>query len=290
MSLFAAGNKKENNRHTQSLSEQLWLTKSLKRNKQKKSKQTETYLYTCQKASFTLEAVVALPLFIGFLVVFLFFFRVLQTEIKVQQVIAYTARMSAACTKNIQEDVSLEKIYLLLYAQMKKEKVSTEYIDHGILGISLTESKLNQKDITLHANYQMTVPIGFFGKLTHTVTQEVSARKWCGYIKGEEDSKKYVYVTETGEAYHNTKSCPYLDLSIHAIAASEVKRARNCENAKYKACSKCGKTSEKASVIYITDYGTVYHKKIGCSGLKRTIYMIPVEEAGTRHACKKCGG
>lgn len=291
MSLFVKLIKKESHRHTQSLSEQQRLAQSLKikTNKHKKNKQTETYLCTCKKASFTLEVVVALPLFIGFLIVFLFFFRILQTEIKMQQTIAYTARVTAACTKSNQEDVSLEKIYLLLYTQIKKEKVPMDYINHGLMGISLAKSEIRKKDIILHVDYQMTVPVGFFGKLTHSVTQEVSARKWCGYIKEEEDSKKYVYVTETGKAYHSTKSCPYLDLNIHAVSVSEIKNMRNFENAKYKPCSKCSKGSQNVPIVYITDYGTVYHKKIGCSELKRTIYMIPIEEVGTRHACKKCG-
>ena len=41
--------------------------------------------------------------------------------------------------------------------------------------------------------------------------------------------------------------------------------------------------------VYVTDYGTCYHSDLACSGLKRTIYLILLEETGGKRACGKCG-
>lgn len=251
---------------------------------------TGTYSYTCKKASYTVEAAVVLPLFVGFMIVILFWFRVLQTEIKMQQAIVYTARATAACVKNEQESVDMGRLRVLLTVQMQRENVPTDYIDGGMLGISISNSELAKRDISLCVDYRMTIPIGFFGKMTHTVSQKASARKWCGYSREEDFKGGYVYVTATGEAYHSTKNCPYLDLSIQSVSSGEVKNLRNQSGGKYSPCNQCCDKKGSSEFVYITDYGEVYHQKIGCSGLKRSIYLIPLEEVGTRHSCNKCGG
>ena len=57
---------------------------------------TETYSRTFCQASLTVEAAVVLPLFIGFMVFLLFYFRIMQTELAVEQAMMYTARVEAA--------------------------------------------------------------------------------------------------------------------------------------------------------------------------------------------------
>ena len=54
---------------------------------------TETYPRTFYRASLTVEAAVALPLFIGFMVFLLFYFRIMQTEITMEQAMKLTARV-----------------------------------------------------------------------------------------------------------------------------------------------------------------------------------------------------
>lgn len=54
---------------------------------------TETYSRTFCQASLTVEAAVVLPLFIGFMVFLLFYFRIMQTELAVEQAMMYTASL-----------------------------------------------------------------------------------------------------------------------------------------------------------------------------------------------------
>lgn len=55
------------------------------------------------------------------------------------------------------------------------------------------------------------------------------------------------------------------------------------------ACSQGAWQKHVAGKVYVTDYGTCYHSDLACSGLKRTIYLILLEETGGKRACGKCG-
>lgn len=72
------------------------------------------------------------------------------------------------------------------------------------------------------------------------------------------------------------------------VAAESVENLRNESQGKYHACEKCMGGRIPASV-YITDYGDRYHSTLACSGLKRTVYAIPLSEAVGKGACSKCG-
>ena len=105
--------------------------------------------------------------------------------------------------------------------------------------------------------------------------------------EGEEGTGD-VYVTEYGKVYHRSTSCPYLDLSVHAVAKTGVGSLRNASGAKYYDCPLC---KSSGSYVYITDYGTNYHGSLACSGLKRTVYQMKELQAQEKGygACSKCG-
>ncbi len=71
--------------------------------------------------------------------------------------------------------------------------------------------------------------------------------------------------------------------------STEIESLRNKSGGAYYACRLCD-ASQKAGNYYITDYGANYHKSIGCSGLKRTVYAVKLKEVDGRGACSKCGG
>ena len=256
------------------------------------SNPSEAYPRTCRKASMTVEAAVVLPLFVGFMVFLMFFFRIMQVQIGVEQAMAYTARVTAASARETTKKISKAKVRLLFTDALRREGVPLTYIDGGVSGISIRKSDFSGEEIVLRTNYKTTLPIGFFGKLSYKMKQEVSSRKWTGWVEedGSKEDGTYVYVTETGKAYHRSRDCSYLDLSIHKVSAFELGEKRNKSGGRYKACSSCGKRGKKALVYYITDYGDSYHSSLSCSGLKRTVYLIPMKKVGNRHACKKCAG
>ena len=107
---------------------------------------TETYSRTFCQASLTVEAAVVLPLFIGFMVFLLFYFRIMQTELAVEQAMMYTARVEAACVSKSSDTVHPAKVQLHFLKSAKEEKVPFEYIDGEKRNVKqIIESKIDNK-------------------------------------------------------------------------------------------------------------------------------------------------
>lgn len=263
-------------------------------NKKSEGSQQETPLCTFVHASFTVEAAVTIPIFVCFMVAILFFFCILQLQMKVESAMHYTAETLAsyACLEEKHDELmnaqtELAAAEILFRTQLAEQDTRLEYISGNSLGISLLTSELSGDYVELKAVYRIQLPVSLFGSRYFPMHQTVKVRKWTGAAADEEESE-WVYVTPSGTVYHRSKSCPYLDLSIHSVSRSEVKELRNKSGAKYQECSQC--KGGGAGMVYITDYGTAYHSELYCSALKRTVYRIQISEAGGRKACSKCGG
>ena len=57
-----------------------------------------------------------------------------------------------------------------------------------------------------------------------------------------------------------------------------------------KACVYCVKKEKPGAMVYITNYGTNYHNRKTCRGLKRTVMAIPYSQTGGMRCCQGCGG
>ena len=167
----------------------------------------------------------------------------------------------------------------------------SDVIKGGVAGISFHGSDFSGEYVRLCASYQVKLPISFWKIRSLPVTQCVSVRKWIGATDdsgaGEGSGDGYFYATEHGTAYHKSLTCPYLDLSIHAVSSAGVSKIRNLDGGKYYACSCC---NGNESTVYVTDYGTEYHSTLSCSHLVRSIHRIGKNDTGSLHACPKCAG
>lgn len=118
--------------------------------------------------------------------------------------------------------------------------------------------------------------------------------KWIGYDLrqggGEADGEKeeMVYITKFGTAYHRERGCIYLNPSVKMMGLQQASAFVNQSGRRYTPCEICGGKSE---VVYVTEGGLRYHSTITCSGLRRIIDCVPLEEAlaAGRHACPRCG-
>lgn len=265
------------------------------------SKSRGTSRYTCQKASLTVEAAVVLPFFVCFMVFVLYFFRILQVQAGIAQVLQYTGRKIAA-EYSMQTDTGnpdtggdfagLLKARVIFQKQLKKQKCPTQYISRQITGVSLMQSDFSGNYVELKVVYQMKLPVGLFGDIKYRIVQASKCRKWTGYQPGQdnEEDDTWLYYTEYGTVYHASRSCTHLDLSIQGIPYQNVGQNRNHSGGKYHKCEKCGSSSAGNGMVYITDYGDRYHSSLTCSGLKRSIYMIRRSEVSDgMKMCSKCG-
>ena len=249
---------------------------------------------TCKKGSLTLEAAIIMPLLACFFALLLFFFHVMQVQLVVQDTLFETAR-ALALYAGAEEEISDVKYLALAKGSIavslsENENVSS-YISGDALGISLLESKFDGDEIFLKANYRMEFPVHLLGKRAVYLHQQVCYRKWTGWsgnLENTQEDADYVYITQTGKAYHKTNTCPYLALSIRSVGIEEIPVLRNESGQKYRRCDGCADKDGKKTVVYITSYGECYHDSISCSGLKRTIYKIKLTDVGGKSKCPKC--
>ena len=239
-----------------------------------------------KKASYSLEAAVALPVFLGFAVCIIFFMRILMVEWTIDNAMTTAVDTIALCD----DEPSLFAAETLFYEQLATDDVRLDAITGGVLGISLLESSVDKKNITLSAAYHVKPPIGMIFRRGILVHQKRSARIWNGYDPSEDSGDEVlVYVTPYGMAYHRSRTCPYINPSIVGVSKSSLVSRRNNGGHRYGRCPMCGKKA--GSTVYITSWGECYHGDISCSGLKRTIDRMELSRARERyHPCKKCGG
>ena len=251
--------------------------------------------YTCSKGSLTVEASVIVPLFACFFAFVLFFFRIMEVQLIVQNALEETGRgLAVMAVKELEEpDETMDYLVMakgMLLLKLNDDVVIQQYVSGGALGVSLLTSDFDGNDILLRANYVMRFPMRLFGIQDFLVCQSARYRKWngwCGTL-GSENTTGLVYVTEYGEVYHLRRSCAYLDLSVQKVGYVEVGNLRNLNGEIYDACEKCGNQSNELGSVYITDYGECYHYALSCSGLKRTIFQKQLSEVGGLPACSKC--
>ncbi len=116
-------------------------------------------------------------------------------------------------------------------------------------------------------------------------------RAWTGYdvehrAEGGEGEETYVYITDGGSAYHMARNCTHLTLSITLAGKEEMETLRNASGGRYRPCERCG--GDGSGIVYITKEGDRYHNTIECSGLKRSVRCIPISEAVGRTPCSRC--
>lgn len=246
--------------------------------------------------SMTLEMVVVLPLFVSFMVFFLFLFRILLVQECMEETLVYTARtLAVTCFAESPEE---QKTQAVLFAEaqlvfrkgLKESGCPSDLIQGGAAGISLLSSEFTGDDIILRAAYEIRLPCVLLGSYRFHFVQCAQSRKWIGnqsLEKNDHLDEQWVYITPHGAAYHCSRTCSYLDLSIHAIRRQTLYIQRNAQGEIYHKCEKCGVSG--TDMVYVTDYGTRYHGSLACSGLKRTIYMVKRSQVGGRKECSKCG-
>lgn len=278
-----------------------------------------------KEASLTVEAALVMPIFLCFMIAFLYFIQLFTIQEQIQSSIT---KMGLNLSKaayfykdfpDINEALSFDKTIfgkeidiglsditdkimsgcsLKLYAKkyLDNDRINHSCIKDGFDGIDFFYSSLNNDSdcIDIVLKYKVRIPIKIFMLGDMNMIQRVRLRAWTGYevaaAYGTESlsNETMVYVTETGTVYHKTRECSHIKLSISAVSGIPS-TLRNDSGAKYKRCEECckGELDENAT-YYITNYGTRFHKSRTCSGLKRSIKEIPLSQVGSKKPCSRC--
>ena len=243
-----------------------------------------------ERGSVTVEAAIAIPIFFLAVVAVLYLFEIMAIKTSVRTGLQYAGKKAAEesyLTKTLQPSA----IENAVIQAVGTERLERSIVVDGSSGISCSKSRMSMKTGigTLRASYKIRIPIPVFGIQPINCKESLKIKAWVGYEKeglGNERDET-VYVTATGLVYHKDYHCTHLDLSIHMVSASELSGKRNESGGKYYPCRQCHASGK--GTVYITDTGDSYHASVSCSGLKRTVYAVPLSEVIGKGACSRCG-
>lgn len=244
----------------------------------------------CRKGSYTLEAAVVIPLLAAYLVTMLSFFTILDVQCEVDEALLYAGRKTAVESSIVdsEEALFLSAEAYMLYA-LRDSSLIEKNIKHGVWGITLWKSEFWDEEIILRAEYKVKLPISCFGIGEIKLSSQNFFRKWVGDRPMEEEGD-FVYVTAHGTVYHVNLSCRSINLSVQDTTVGMIPYLRGKNGQKYYECNRCEWKDSNKERVYYTDYGTLYHKDIACSAIKRTVEKIKLEDVGERRPCSFCYG
>ncbi|MCM1175825.1 MAG: hypothetical protein NC341_12350 [Blautia sp.] len=271
------------------------------------AKRASSFISRKLGASVTVEAAFALPLFLFFMVQVISAVNMIGIQSRFAAALHQTGNRMAfagyAYGKAAGDALPGEIAMTVLsrsYAESQVIKsIGRDYLDkscirNGAAGVSFYGTSIMQEndiiEICLSCRLEPLFPItGFQG---FALRQRYYGRAWTGYdVEGSagdsSEDDPMVYITETGTVYHTDRNCTYLNLSVQAVDAADIGTSRNQSGGKYAACGICGRKNV-GGTVYITAQGNSYHCMITCSGLKRTVYTVPLSQTGGRGKCSKC--
>lgn len=242
--------------------------------------------------SLSIEAALVFPLFLWFVLMLFYFFLLLDIQGEFTMSMSKVAKELGQyqyCQEEYSKCFTSQYVTESILKEVGKNKINNSCVQYGVRGINCTLRKEKNNRIDIVVKYNLKVPVPIFDLLDYPVIQRVLVHSWTGFDKDElnENQETIVYVTEDGTAYHQYRSCTYLDLSIRSVNLKDIERLRNESGGKYHSCEKCGR-NVGSNMVYITNWGDRYHMSLSCSGLKRTVHAVPISQIGNRHKCSKC--
>ena len=242
------------------------------------------------KGIITIEAALALPVFIFAILSLISVIEVHSVRVKMHYAILNAGKEAA---------VSMVKVPVLNTGKLKSDivnnigvkRLDNSFIKGGASGIHCNESYYSPLtgEINLRVKYNIKLPFPEFTNLNKTIVEKEKVRAWSGYYKivTDPDKDEIVYITKHGTVYHTNHNCTYLKPAIHYVPYNKIKIIKNNSGRRYKKCEKCAR-GKSVSGVYVTENGEKYHNSLKCSGLKRTVYAIRKSEVEGKGECSKC--
>lgn len=263
------------------------------------------------KGSMTLEAAIILPFFLMTILAFLSFIEIIQLQNGITMALRdsgmtmgvygyaydYIQNGGKADLTGVVPNIALSYGYVGAHV---KEFLGEEYPDNimkpfGSGSIHYYNSSFMEENdvIDLVATYAAMPRFNIVALPRINLVSRYYGRAWTGYEldgKGTDiQSEENVYITKDGNVYHLSRYCTHLQLTITSCLVGDIHTKRNDSGELYRACLLCG-IQENCGKYYITPEGDCFHNDPNCSGLKRTIDVVPLSEVNGRAICSRCGG
>lgn len=275
------------------------------------------FLTRKMRAGMTVEAAVALPLFLFFLLNLNCSIEMIRLHGNLQTALWETGHKLAVYGYALGSEESLRTMeseddpwwkemagIAFSYTYIKNQIVDylgesyleTSPLSRGTEGLQFWESKVLQQndEMEITLTYGVSPWCSLVRVFPFRMANRFHAHIWNGYdVAGnsgeDQENLVTVYVAETGKVYHRDRNCTHLCLSIQEIAAGTQGNYRNENGGRYSECERC-RGEAATGTLYIAREGDCFHYSRECSGLKRTVYSILLKDAGDYRPCSRCGG
>ena len=251
-----------------------------------------------RKASLTLEAALALPLFLMACLSIIYLMHILtfQTSIQMQmQKYAHQINTHAYIVQNSNTPISAPYVQYICNSGELKKLFHHVYTRHGNVSYSLAKTAVDkQKDIcNIVITYNIVIPFLPDNILTIPMIQNCQFKLFTGdpEQKNGSVSSKKVYLTAMGSVYHTNKYCTYLRKYSDLISKNSLQEYEKQSGKKLHLCRSCKKLTitEQNPVLYISSTGNAYHYSRDCYYLTSHIYEYKYEDVKEIYPlCSRC--
>ncbi|HCT92008.1 MAG TPA: hypothetical protein DF613_11620 [Lachnospiraceae bacterium] len=251
-------------------------------------------LRTSGKGSLTVEAVFILPFFFLICMALFCFSGVYaaQTEMTVrleaeaEKAAMYSCGYGALPGEDAWREPALAAIRSGTVGWTASQLKDNPWAD----SLGLSGSVVDDEKISLVASYGFSPWVSFPGLGKWMMRAAAEVYPWTGDTGVWEsgDSEELVYVSNNREAYHTHGDCSYLDIHIQEISRVGADSARNIAGDRYSPCDKCCRGAGTTDSVYVTGRGRHYHSTLSCSGLSRSVRLVPRSEVPDLPLCSRC--
>lgn len=266
----------------------------------------------CFSASVSVEAALALSIFIFAIVAMMIPFRMMERQRQVQaslesvnEKLCQYAYLEYQLTKGeeLPKDEGEWKEDLILglangaAGEGAKILAKRMFSQEGMERISFLKSKflMDKETIDFHMDYQMRMPFSVLGLRSLSFSSGSVRRAWIGRDglhkeeKTDEKTDQVVYIGKNSTRYHKSRNCHYLSNQLQTISFDHISDYRNQGGGKYYPCAVCGKKASKGSLVFIMKNGSRYHSDSACSAISAYVQAVKLSEVEDLGACSYCG-
>ena len=264
------------------------------------------------RASMTLEAALALSLFIFAAVSLILPMKIMTTQRRLQagleavcEDFSRGAYLQDAMKKGGAELVPGADDFAKGFCKNLESAVAKEYagaqtLKHAdtsrLVRASMLRSSVMEDGETfdLILDYEIRMPCPVLGLSSIHGTVRSRRRAWIGR-DGKDGSgagdggDEIVYVGRGSTRYHKSRSCHYLSNRLDQIPYDTVSEKRNESGGKYHACSVCGDRARAGDLVYIMPNGSSYHTDADCRAIIAYVRAVRLSEVEHLGACSYCG-
>lgn len=264
-------------------------------------------------AAISVEAALALSIFIFAMVCMMFPFRMMERQRQVQASLesvneslcqyAYLEYMLSHGEELPLEEGDWKKDLLLGLVHGAAEagaryRAEEMFSKEGMEQISYGASSFLEDGETMdfHIEYRMRLPFSILNLTALPFSSASVRRAWIGREginrdgtgAAEDEDDTIVYIGKTSTRYHCSRDCHYLSNQLQAVSLDGISAFRNQSGGKYYPCAVCGKRASQKETVWIMRNGSRYHTDPACQAIAAYVQAVKLSEVKHLGGCSYC--